>query len=68
MIKDIVYVCIILFVGWAFHYNLNKYLEKNPQHTYYDCRLAEFAPDFPEWARKECRLRRIEQYSNLGVK
>ena len=34
----------------------------------YDCRLAEFSPDFPDDVRQECRRRALAHYNQQQQK
>lgn len=60
IIKDIaLLLCMCVLVCIAFYLGTRHWtLEDQMKH--YDCRLAEFVPDFPPEVRAECRRRTIE--------
>jgi hypothetical protein len=65
MIKDMICVAILLVFGWVSWLWITRYFEQHPQQAYYDCSLSEFAPDFPTWAREQCRQRRLDQINHI---
>jgi hypothetical protein len=61
IVKDLLYVLILFIAVYITFFLLHRHDTLEEKVARYDCRLAEFLPDFPIEVREECRRRSIER-------
>lgn len=63
LLKDLFYLAILFIAMWIAFYLSMRHDSLEQRMVRYDCRLSEFAPDFPPDIRAECRRRALEAYN-----
>ena len=68
IIKDILYVALLFLAIWTAFFIGMRNESASQRVVRYDCRLAEFSPDFPDDVRQECRRRALAHYNQQQQK
>jgi hypothetical protein len=61
LLKDLIHLILIFLIVYVVFHLFERYDILQDKMKRYDCRISEFAPDFPPEVREECRRQSIER-------